>query len=127
MLFDGEAFEPWPAVDQQNDTTTAARWRVVARGMEGGQGTTDAYHTRTDVVFDAETAGVRRRKGQASGCGASNTEATSTANPSSSREAAAAPRPHAPCSAYAPPPSASTVIAAWRGSTIQYSGMPASA
>lgn len=54
MLFDNKSFEPWPAVVRE--TTGPARWRVIARGMEAGQVRTDAYHERTDVVFDADIA-----------------------------------------------------------------------
>ena len=59
--------------------------------------------------------------------GASKTAVTSTANPSSNREVAVSPAAYTPCSAYASPSSASMVIVSLRGSTIQYSGIRASA
>ena len=67
------------------------------------------------------------RPGQAPDPGASNTAVTSTANPASSREVAVSPGANTPCSTYRFSSSASTVIVSLRGSTIQYSGMPASA
>ncbi len=62
MLFDTRSFEPWPAVNRE--TTGPARWRVVARGMEAGQVRTDAYHERTDVVFDAATANALHQESE---------------------------------------------------------------
>ncbi len=58
---------------------------------------------------------------------ASKTAVTSAANPSSSDDAADSPVEYTPCSTYASPSRTSTVIVSSRGSTIQYSGMPASA
>lgn len=62
MLFDARSFEPWPAVNRE--TSGPARWRVVARGMEAGQVTTDAYHERSDVVFDAAAANALRQENE---------------------------------------------------------------
>ena len=59
--------------------------------------------------------------------GASNTAATSMTSPSRDLDVAESPAAKTPCSTYAPPSSVSTVIVSSRGSTIQYSGMPASA
>lgn len=42
----------------------AARWRLVARGVAGGQGKTEGYYERTDVVFSPETASAFFRKEQ---------------------------------------------------------------
>ena len=64
---------------------------------------------------------------QAPDSGASNTADTSAVKPSSSADAAAPPRPNTPCSTYASPSRARTVIVLLRGSAIQYSGMPPSA
>ena len=37
------------------DPTVNSRWRLVARGIAGGQGKTGGYHERTDVVLSAAT------------------------------------------------------------------------
>ena len=37
------------------NTAESPRWRLVARGMEGGRGRTGGYHERTDLTFEAET------------------------------------------------------------------------
>ncbi len=34
------------------------RWRVVARGLAGGQGKTEGYHERSDIVFSAKTGSM---------------------------------------------------------------------
>lgn len=62
MLFDNKSFEPWPAVNRE--TAGPSRWLVVARGMEAGRVTTDAYHERTDVVFDADTANALHQESE---------------------------------------------------------------
>ena len=71
--------------------------------------------------------GRRPPAGQAPEPGASNRAVTSTANPASSREVAVSPGANTPCSTYPFSSRASTVTVSLRGSTIQYSGMPASA
>ena len=53
LLFDAAAFLHPPAM--QVDTTHPGRWRVVARGVAGGQGKTEGYHERSDVIFDRAT------------------------------------------------------------------------
>ena len=52
------------------DTTQPGRWRVVARGVAGGQGKTAGYHERTDIAFDHRTAAVLGRREQRDGPGA---------------------------------------------------------
>ena len=43
------------------DVTGQGRWRVVARGMAGGQGKTDGYHERNDIVFGPRTVAALGR------------------------------------------------------------------
>ena len=38
------------------DSTATRRWRLVARGVAGGQGRTDGYHQRTDISFGSRVA-----------------------------------------------------------------------
>ena len=49
LLFDGTTYDLPPAMTVA--ATGKQRWRVVARGMAGGQGKTDGYHERNDIVF----------------------------------------------------------------------------
>ena len=49
LLFDGAAYHLPPAMTVT--ATNKGQWRVVARGMAGGQGKTDGYHERNDIVF----------------------------------------------------------------------------
>ncbi len=49
LLFDGGAYALPRAMTV--DPAATKRWRVVARGMAGGQGKTDGYHERNDIVF----------------------------------------------------------------------------
>lgn len=53
LLFDRRSFDLPPAL--KVGATQSGRWRVVARGVVGGQGKTDGYHERNDVVFDHRT------------------------------------------------------------------------
>lgn len=49
LLFDGSAYALPRAMTV--DAAGEKRWRIVARGMAGGQGKTDGYHERNDIVF----------------------------------------------------------------------------
>lgn len=62
LLFDGRAYALPRAMTV--DVAGKKRWRIVARGMAGGQGKTDGYHERNDVVFAPQvvTAFSRRKK-----------------------------------------------------------------
>lgn len=63
LLFDDAAFKPPAAMEVTS--SQAQRWRVVARGVAGGQGKTEGYHERNDVAFDPATVGSmfnRRRR-----------------------------------------------------------------
>ncbi len=53
LLFDGATYSHPPAMEV--DTTQSGRWRVVARGVAGGQGKTEGYHERNDIAFDPVT------------------------------------------------------------------------
>ena len=53
LLFDRGSFELPSAM--RVDSTLAEHWRVVARGVAGGQGKTDGYHERSDIAFDNRT------------------------------------------------------------------------
>ncbi len=39
----------------QVDAIQTGRWRLVARGVAGGQGKTEGYHERSDIAFDRAT------------------------------------------------------------------------
>ncbi len=54
LLFDHGSFE-LPAA-MRVDSMQPGRWRLVARGVAGGQGKTDGYHERSDIAFDNRTA-----------------------------------------------------------------------
>ncbi len=54
LLFDDAGFTPPAAM--QVDATRSGRWRLVARGVAGGQGKTDGYHERVDIAFERPTA-----------------------------------------------------------------------
>ena len=45
-------------------STRTGRWRVVARGVAGGQGKTDGYHERSDIAFDHRITAVLGRHEQ---------------------------------------------------------------
>lgn len=59
LIFDTQDFRHPPAM--QVNGARAGRWRVVARGVAGGQGKTDGYHERADVAFGPETASALTR------------------------------------------------------------------
>ena len=62
LLFDRKVYDLPPAMSVG---ATENKWRVVARGMAGGQGKTDGYHERNDVVFSPRTVtAFGRRKGR---------------------------------------------------------------
>ena len=47
------------------DPAASPRWRLIARGVAGGQGKTEGYHERTDIVFAPETvAALLGREGR---------------------------------------------------------------
>ncbi len=60
LLFDGSAYDLPPAMTVA--ATGKERWRVVARGMAGGQGKTDGYHERNDIVFAPRVAAAFGRQ-----------------------------------------------------------------
>ncbi len=63
LLFDDATFKPPPAMEVSS--SRPGRWRVIARGVAGGQGKTDGYHERNDIAFDPTTVGAmfnRRRR-----------------------------------------------------------------
>ena len=60
LLFDRDAYRLPPAM--QVDSTQPERWRVVARGVAGGQGKTDGYHERSDIAFDNRTTSALGRR-----------------------------------------------------------------
>ena len=62
LLFDRGAFCLPPAL--KVGAAQAGRWRVVARGVAGGQGKTDGYHERNDVAFDHRTTAALARREQ---------------------------------------------------------------
>ena len=63
LLFDRDSYRVPLAM--QVDSTQPGRWKVVARGVAGGQGKTDGYHERSDIAFDNRTtAALGRRDGR---------------------------------------------------------------
>ncbi len=60
LLFDKAAYDLPPAMIVS--AASKERWRVVARGMAGGQGKTDGYHERKDIVFAPGVAAAFGRK-----------------------------------------------------------------
>lgn len=54
LIFDRSAYELPPAMTVS--ATSKKKWRVVARGMAGGQGKTEGYHERNDIVFAPRVA-----------------------------------------------------------------------
>ncbi len=62
LLFDQGSYDLPPAM--VTDMTGTQRWRVVARGMAGGQGKTNGYHERNDIVFNPRTATALGRPNQ---------------------------------------------------------------
>lgn len=59
LLFDRRAYYLPRAMTAS--VTAAKRWRVVARGMAGGQGKTDGYHERNDIIFSPRTVAALGR------------------------------------------------------------------
>ncbi len=63
LMFDRDSYRLPPAM--RVDSTRPGRWKVVARGVAGGQGKTDGYHERSDIAFDNRiTAALGRREGR---------------------------------------------------------------
>ena len=62
LILDETAFSHPPAM--RIDTTQPGRWRVVARGVAGGQGKTEGYHERRDIAFDRVTVSALLRPQQ---------------------------------------------------------------
>ena len=63
LLFDRGSYHLPPAM--RIDSTRPGRWKIVARGVAGGQGKTDGYHERNDIAFDNRiTAALGRREGR---------------------------------------------------------------
>ena len=62
LIFDEAAFKRPPAM--KVDPTEQGRWRLVARGVAGGQGKTEGYHERSDVAFQPRTMRALSRKEQ---------------------------------------------------------------
>ena len=54
LLLDRDSFGLPPAM--RAGSIRSGSWRVVARGVAGGQGKTDGYHERSDIAFDHRTA-----------------------------------------------------------------------
>ena len=68
LLFDPSAYKLPRAVTV--GVTGERNWRVVARGMAGGQGKTDGYHERNDVVFAPRVATTLGRPNERDGLAA---------------------------------------------------------
>ena len=63
LLFDRGSYRLPPAM--RVDSTRLRRWKVVARGVAGGQGRTEGYHERSDIAFDnSVTTALGRREGR---------------------------------------------------------------
>ena len=63
LIFADEAtFKHPPAM--KVDSTGEGRWRLVARGIAGGQGKTEGYYERTDVAFKPRTVRALFRREQ---------------------------------------------------------------
>ena len=62
LIFDEAAFKRPPAM--MVDPTEQGRWRLVARGVAGGQGKTEGYHERSDLAFKPQTMRALFRKEQ---------------------------------------------------------------
>ena len=60
LLFDSRSFCLPPAL--KVGAVRGERWRVVARGVVGGQGKTEGYHERNDVAFDHRTTSALGRQ-----------------------------------------------------------------
>ncbi|MXZ72930.1 MAG: type I-E CRISPR-associated protein Cse1/CasA [Acidobacteria bacterium] len=53
LMFDRKSYDLPPAM--RIDSTRQGPWKVVARGVAGGQGKTEGYHERSDIAFDNKT------------------------------------------------------------------------
>ena len=62
LIFDEAAFKRPPAM--KVDSTEQGRWRLVARGVAGGQGKTEGYYERSDIAFQPRTVRALFRKEQ---------------------------------------------------------------
>ena len=63
LMFDRDSYRLPPAM--RVDSTQPGHWKVVARGVAGGQGKTDGYHERSDIAFDSRTTvALGRRDGR---------------------------------------------------------------
>ena len=62
LILDEAAFSHPAAM--RVDTTQSVRWRVIARGVAGGQGKTEGYHERSDIAFDRKTVSALLRPQQ---------------------------------------------------------------
>ena len=62
LIFKETPFEHPPAM--KVGSSRQGRWRLVARGVAGGQGKTEGYHERSDVVFKPQTVRALSRKEQ---------------------------------------------------------------
>ena len=62
LILDNDSFE-LPAA-MRAGSTRPTRWRVVARGVAGGQGKTDGYHERSDIAFDHRVVAAFGRREQ---------------------------------------------------------------
>ena len=60
LLFERKAFRLPPAMTVGTDVSR--QWRVVARGIAGGQGKTEGYHERNDIVLGSKTASAFGRR-----------------------------------------------------------------
>ena len=63
LLFDRKAYQLPPALGARG-VSAGAGWRLVARGVAGGQGKTDGYHERSDIVFSGRTTAALGRQRQ---------------------------------------------------------------
>ena len=60
LILDETAFRHPPAM--RVDTAASGDWRLVARGVAGGQGKTDGYHERRDIRFSSTTVSALFRQ-----------------------------------------------------------------
>ena len=61
LMFDRASYHLPPAM--RVDSTRPGRWKVVARGVAGGQGKTNGYHERSDIAFDNRTTAALGNRG----------------------------------------------------------------
>ena len=62
LIFDEAAFKHPPAM--KVDSAGEGRWRLMARGVAGGQGKTEGYYERADVAFNPRTVRALFRRKQ---------------------------------------------------------------